>query len=89
MADWIIIVDDNAADLRMAESALQNIGIHTTALKSGRELLDFLRQSTAVPDLLLISIFMEEMDGFETLKAVRNLKDSGSGSSSRIIRFTE
>ena len=76
VADWMIIVDDNAADVQIAESALKNIGIKTTALKSGRELLDYLRQSASVPDLLLISIFMRDMDGFETLKAVRNLKDS-------------
>ena len=75
MADWIIIVDDNAADLQTAESALKNIGINTTALKTGRELLDYLQQSASVPDLLLINIFMRDMDGFETLKAVRQLKD--------------
>ena len=76
MADWMIIVDDNAADLQIAKSALKNTGIKTTALKTGRELLDYLQQSASVPDLLLINIFMREMDGFETLKAVRNLKDS-------------
>ncbi|MBR3739895.1 MAG: diguanylate cyclase [Clostridia bacterium] len=78
MADWIIIVDDNVADLQMAESALKNIGINTTVLKTGRELLDYLQQSASVPDLLLINIFMRDMDGFETLKAVRNLKDSSA-----------
>lgn len=75
VADWIIIVDDNATDLQVAEGALKGIGINTTALKTGRELLDYLRQSASVPDLLLISIFMRDMDGFETLKAVRHLQD--------------
>ena len=78
MTDWIIIVDDNVADLQMAESALKNIGINTTVLKTGRELLDYLQQSASVPDLLLINIFMRDMDGFETLKAVRSLKDSSA-----------
>lgn len=75
MADWIIIVDDNETDLQIAESALKSIGINITALKSGRELLDFLQQSTSVPDLLLINILMGDMDGFETLKSVRRLED--------------
>ena len=78
VADWMIIVDDNATDLQIAESALKNIGINTTALKTGRELLDYLPQSASVPDLLLINIFMRDMDGFETLKAVRSLKDSSA-----------
>ncbi|MBR5109631.1 MAG: diguanylate cyclase [Clostridia bacterium] len=78
VADWMIIVDDNATDLQIAESALKNIGINTTALKTGRELLDYLQQSASVPDLLLINIFMRDMDGFETLKAVRSLKDSSA-----------
>ena len=76
MADWIIIVDDNAADLQIAESTLTGIGIYTTVFKTGRELLDYLQQSKSVPDLLLISIRMQDMDGFETLKAVRHLQDS-------------
>ena len=75
VADWIIIVDDNATDLQIAESALKNIGINTTLLKTGRELLDYLQQSASVPDLLLINIFVRDMDGFEILKAVRHLKD--------------
>ena len=79
MADWIIIVDDNATDLRSAENALKGIGINTTALNSGRELLDLLRQSASVPDLLLINILMRDMDGFETLKAVRDLPDGKAG----------
>ena len=75
VADWIIIVDDNATDLQIAESALKNIGINTTLLKTGRELLDYLQQSASVPDLLLINIFVRDMDGFEILKAVRHLED--------------
>jgi CheY-like chemotaxis protein len=75
VSDWIIIVDDNATDLQIAESALKNTGINTTLLKTGRELLDYLQQSASVPDLLLINIFMRDMDGFEILKAVRHLKD--------------
>ena len=32
MADWIIIVDDNAADLQIAESTLTGIGIYTVGV---------------------------------------------------------
>lgn len=76
MADWIIIVDDNETDLRIAEGALKSIGINTTVLKTGRDLLSYLQLSNSVPDLLLINILMRDMDGFETLKAVRHLEES-------------
>lgn len=75
VADWIIIVDDNATDLHIAERALKHTGLKTTVLKTGRALLDYLRQSASLPDLLLINIFMRDMDGFEILKAVRRLED--------------
>ena len=61
VADWMIIVDDNAADLQIAESALKNIGINTTALKSGQELLDYLLgchlYSLLSRDMFIISPF--------------------------------
>ena len=79
MADWMIMVDDHETDTQIAEGALKGIGIQTTVLKTGRELLDFLQQSTAVPDLLLINIDMQDMNGFEILKAVRHLEGGKAG----------
>ena len=46
-----------------------------TALKSGRALLDYVRNNT--PDLILLDIRMPEMDGFETLRLLRQQEVPG------------
>ncbi len=72
MADWVIIVDDDTANLKIAGYVLSQAGIRVTALQSGRALLEYLREHTVPsPDLILMDIIMPGMDGFETLKALR------------------
>ena len=76
MTDWVIIVDDDASDLHTAEKTLKENGFKVTALGSGRELLTYLQHHDA-PDLILMGLLMREMNGFETLKKVRELEKDG------------
>lgn len=64
----IVIVDDNPVNLDLAESTLSGT-YHLTKLDSGEKLLHFLTKT--VPDMILLDIKMPGMDGYETLKAVR------------------
>lgn len=73
MANQIVLVDDDPLTLKIAEEILKKNGYPVTALTSGRELLDYLKKSS--PDLILLDIRMPEMDGFETLRQVRQLED--------------
>ncbi len=67
--DWIVIVDDDTSNLIQAGKILSNHNMRVTALKSGKALLNFVRDNK--PDLILLDIRMSEMDGFETLKRLR------------------
>ena len=69
MADWIIVVDDDATNLKMAGHILSKHNKRVTAMKSGRALLEYLQENK--PDLVLLDVKMPEMDGFETLEALR------------------
>ena len=69
MAEWIVVVDDDVTNLKMAGHILSKNNMRVTALKSGQALLDYIKDNT--PDLILLDIMMPEMDGFETLRRLR------------------
>ncbi|MBR5116180.1 MAG: response regulator [Lachnospiraceae bacterium] len=73
MADWVIVVDDDEANLRIAGFILSKANMRVTAMKSGEALLDFIRDND-VPDLILLDIKMHGMDGFETLTELRQME---------------
>ncbi|MDO4806576.1 MAG: response regulator [Coriobacteriales bacterium] len=73
MADWVIVVDDNLTNLKMAGHALSKNGMRVTALRSGQALLDYVSANGA-PDLILLDIIMPQMDGFQTLVRLRELE---------------
>ena len=70
MPDWVIVVDDDETNLKIAGRILSRAYMRVTAMKSGRALLDFIRERE-VPDMILLDIKMPGMDGFETLTALR------------------
>lgn len=70
MAYWVIVVDDDAANLQVAGSILSKASMRVTALKSGQKLLEYV-QEKGEPDLILLDINMPEMDGFETMQKLR------------------
>lgn len=74
MADWIIVVDDDISNLKIAGKILSSNNMRVTALNSGQSLLDYVRTNGA-PDLILLDINMPGMDGFETLDKYRALED--------------
>ena len=74
-ADWIVVVDDDVANLKMAGLILSKQHMRVTALKSGQALLDYVRDNR--PDLILLDIRMPEMDGFETLRLLKQEMSPG------------
>ena len=69
MADWVIVVDDDMTNLKMAGHILSQKHMRVTALKSGLMLLDYLKSNH--PDLILLDIKMPGLDGFETMELLK------------------
>ena len=72
MDTWILVIDDDAANLRMASHILSAENMRVSCLKSGEEAIRFLHDNK--PDLLLVDIHMNGMDGFETVAAIKENK---------------
>lgn len=74
MSDWILVVDDDSANLRMASHILSAENMRVSCLKSGEDALRFLLDNK--PDIILLDIHMHGMDGFETLAAIKENGDT-------------
>ncbi len=72
MADWVIVVDDDTSNLKMAGHILSRAGFRVTAVKSGQAMLDYISEK-GDPDLILLDVNMPVMDGFETLQKYKSL----------------
>lgn len=84
MADWIIAVDDDISNLKMAGHILSKAGFRVTALKSGHLLMEYV-QENGYPDLILMDIRMPDMDGFEVM---RRLREDPAGEKVPVIFLT-
>lgn len=65
----ILVVDDTIVNLKMAEMVLKET-YKPYLVPSGEMAIRFLKKK--IPDLILLDVLMPDMDGFETLQAIRN-----------------
>jgi two-component system OmpR family response regulator len=72
--DTILIVDDEPAIREIFTAYLERGGYTSLAVAGGMECLETLK--TQKPDLILLDLMMEPMDGWETLLAIRNYPPS-------------
>lgn len=83
MTDWILVVDDDTSNLKMASHILGGVQMRVSCLKSGGDAVQFLRENR--PDLILLDIHMPGMDGFQTMQAIR---ENGTAADIPVIFLT-
>ena len=66
----ILVVDDSPMIVDVFVAMLERGGYKPTAAYSGPECLEILKEMT--PDLILLDIMMEPMDGWETLENIKS-----------------
>lgn len=69
MSDWVLVVDDDTSNLKIASRILDMAQMRVSCLKSGEDAVRFLAENK--PDLILLDIHMPVMDGIETMLAIR------------------
>jgi len=67
--ETILLVDDDPAVREIFTLFLENGGFRVLAAKGGAECIELLKSSH--PNLILLDLMMEPMDGWETLLAIR------------------
>jgi CheY-like chemotaxis protein len=73
----VLIVDDDVRNVFALASALEAHGMEVRFAENGREGLQSL-QADPIVDLVLMDIMMPEMDGYETMQAIREVPDFAS-----------
>ena len=94
MSRFVLIVDDEQSIQRSLTGVLGDEGYRIAVAGSGREGLELVRSER--PDIVLLDIWMPEMDGLETLKLIKAefpdqlvLMMSGHGTIETAVRATK
>ena len=69
MPQKILAVDDEPDILRLTQFLLESWGYEVSTAASGREAVE--RAQTEEPDLILMDVNMEEMNGFEACEKIK------------------
>jgi signal transduction histidine kinase/DNA-binding response OmpR family regulator len=81
----ILLAEDNPVNRMLAVKLLQKMGHAVTQATNGREALELLEKETF--DMLLTDVQMPEMDGFETVKVIRE-RERNTGRHLPVIAMT-
>lgn len=73
MNKTILVVDDEAAQVRLAEQVLSHYGYEVLTASCGQDALRILFEHK--PDLVLLDVMMPGMDGWQTCSRIRDITD--------------
>jgi len=94
MSDTVLIVDDEPSIIQSLQGILADEGFEVMAADAGLKALDIIKET--IPDIVLLDIWMPDIDGIETLERIRELYPglqvimiSGHGTIETAVRATK
>jgi chemotaxis family two-component system response regulator Rcp1 len=74
MSRSILLVEDNAGDVRLTREALREaeVEIELVAVPDGEQALTFLRDNRERPDLILLDLNLPRKNGLEVLEEIKS-----------------
>ena len=74
MKKRVLVVDDHPPTVRLIRKALEQEGLRVTSARNGAECLLAIQDER--PDLLILDVIMPVLDGFQTLRVLREREDT-------------
>ncbi|MFB3879714.1 MAG: PleD family two-component system response regulator [Armatimonadota bacterium] len=74
MRKRVLVVDDHPPTVRLIRKALEQEGVRVTSARNGAECLLAIEDER--PDLVILDVIMPVMDGFQTLRVLREREDT-------------
>lgn len=84
----LLVVDDNQINLTVAEGLCRGLGHEVELAEGGMEAIALLMDAGKTFDLVLMDCEMPDMDGFETVRRIRELQDKGRVPSVPVVALT-
>lgn len=73
----VLIVDDDVRNIFALTSMLEHHQLETQYAENGRDGLELLQNTPGI-DVVLMDVMMPEMDGYETMRAIRQIPEFAS-----------
>jgi CheY-like chemotaxis protein len=70
----VLLIDDDTVLLEVMEAVLKSLGCTVYAAAGGKDAVDLLQKNMETIECFLIDLTMPEMDGWQTLAALREIK---------------
>jgi signal transduction histidine kinase/CheY-like chemotaxis protein len=84
----VLVVDDMAANLKVAQGLLRPYGMKISCILSGRQAVNLIREGRIKYDLIFMDHMMPELDGIETVRIIRDEIGSEYAKTVPIIALT-
>lgn len=74
----VLVVDDSLVNLKLLSAIFQHFGMRSISARSGKEAIQILKNEKIKLDLAVIDQMMPDMDGMQTVRKIREMKDKGA-----------
>lgn len=83
----VLVVEDYPPNILVAQMMLENLGFYSVTAQTGAQALAYVKKAEKPFTAILMDVKMQDMDGFETTRRIREL-ETGKGYRNTIIGVT-
>lgn len=85
---YVLIVEDNPVNAKVAEKQLQSLGVNTKVVDNGQQAINYFKRNPQVFDLILMDCEMPGIDGYLATRKIRDHEKEKKLTKTPIIALT-